>query len=68
MQSCLYHHDRNLNFFKNNYYIFYNIYFFYYCLILSHQSCIEYDVSSAPVSIHLPLSRLVAGLSLHLDK
>ncbi|XP_069985814.1 E3 ubiquitin-protein ligase UBR2 isoform X10 [Penaeus vannamei] len=31
-------------------------------------SCIEYDVSSAPVSIHLPLSRLVAGLTLHLDK
>lgn len=31
-------------------------------------SCIEYDVSSAPVSIHLPLSRLVAGLALHLDK
>lgn len=31
-------------------------------------SCIEYDVSSAPVSIHLPLSRLVAALTLHLDK
>ncbi|XP_071525838.1 LOW QUALITY PROTEIN: E3 ubiquitin-protein ligase UBR2 [Panulirus ornatus] len=31
-------------------------------------SCIEYDVSSAPVSIHLPLSRLVAGLTLHLDR
>ena len=31
-------------------------------------SCIEYDVSSAPVSIHLPLSRLVAGLTLQLEK
>lgn len=31
-------------------------------------SCIEYDVSSAPVSIHLPLSRLVAALTLHLDR
>lgn len=31
-------------------------------------SCIEYDVSSAPVSLHLPLSRLIAGLSLKLEK
>lgn len=31
-------------------------------------SCIHYDVSSAPVSIHLPLSRIAAGLTLHLDK
>ncbi|CAL4120871.1 unnamed protein product [Meganyctiphanes norvegica] len=31
-------------------------------------SCIEYNVAEAPVSIHLPLSRLVAGLTLHLDK
>ncbi|KAB7502596.1 E3 ubiquitin-protein ligase UBR2 [Armadillidium nasatum] len=31
-------------------------------------SCIEYDVSSAPVSLHLPLSRLVAGLTLKLEK
>lgn len=30
-------------------------------------SCIDYDVSSQPVSIHLPLSRLVAGLHLHLQ-
>lgn len=28
--------------------------------------CIEYDVSSLPISVHLPLSRLVAGLLLHL--
>ncbi|XP_022244280.1 E3 ubiquitin-protein ligase UBR2-like isoform X1 [Limulus polyphemus] len=31
-------------------------------------SCIEYDVSSMPVTIHLPLSRFVAGLILHLPK
>lgn len=29
-------------------------------------ACISYDVSSQPVSIHLPLSRLVAGLHLRL--
>lgn len=31
-------------------------------------SCIEYDVSSMPVSVHLPLSRFVAGLLLCLDR
>ncbi|GIY02969.1 e3 ubiquitin-protein ligase UBR2 [Caerostris darwini] len=31
-------------------------------------SCIEYDVSSDPVSIHLPLVRFMAGLLLHLDR
>ena len=31
-------------------------------------SCIEYDVTTAPVSLHLPLSRLIAGLSLKLWK
>ena len=31
-------------------------------------SCIQYDVSSEPVSIHLPLSRFLAGLFLHLEK
>ena len=37
--------------------------------LLDHSvSCIEYDVSSAPVSIHLPLSRLIAGLTLQLQK
>ncbi|KZC07599.1 E3 ubiquitin-protein ligase UBR2 [Dufourea novaeangliae] len=31
-------------------------------------TCIQYDVSSEPVSIHLPLSRFLAGLVLHLEK
>ncbi|XP_013779486.1 E3 ubiquitin-protein ligase UBR2-like [Limulus polyphemus] len=31
-------------------------------------SCIECDISSMPVTIHLPLSRFVAGLVLHLSK
>ncbi|XP_015925189.1 E3 ubiquitin-protein ligase UBR2 [Parasteatoda tepidariorum] len=31
-------------------------------------SCIEYDVSSNAVSIHLPLVRYLAGLLLHLDQ
>lgn len=31
-------------------------------------STLQYDVSSRPVSIHLPLSRLFAGLYLHLEK
>ncbi|XP_034933670.1 E3 ubiquitin-protein ligase UBR2 [Chelonus insularis] len=31
-------------------------------------SCIQYDVSSEPVSIHLPLSRFLAGLFLYLEK
>lgn len=31
-------------------------------------SCIEFDVSSAPVSLALPLSRLFAGLTLELEK
>ncbi|XP_014208989.1 E3 ubiquitin-protein ligase UBR2 [Copidosoma floridanum] len=31
-------------------------------------SCIHYDVSTEPVSIHLPLSRFLAGLFLHLEK
>lgn len=31
-------------------------------------TCIDYDVSSQPVSIHLPLSRLVSGLHLLLDR
>lgn len=31
-------------------------------------TCSEYDVSSAPVSLHLPLSRLIAGMTLKLDK
>lgn len=31
-------------------------------------SCFMYDVASKPVSIHLPLSRLFAGLYLHLEK
>ncbi|XP_046403527.1 E3 ubiquitin-protein ligase UBR2 isoform X2 [Ischnura elegans] len=31
-------------------------------------ACIKYDVSSKPVSVHLPLSRLLAGLHLHLHK
>lgn len=30
-------------------------------------SCIQYDVSSEKVSIHLPLSRFLAGLFLHLE-
>ncbi|XP_024945572.1 E3 ubiquitin-protein ligase UBR2 isoform X2 [Cephus cinctus] len=30
--------------------------------------CIQYDVTSSPVSIHLPFSRLLAGLFLHLEK
>ncbi|CAB0016925.1 unnamed protein product [Nesidiocoris tenuis] len=31
-------------------------------------SCLMYDVSTQPVSIHLPLSRFLAGLHLHLEK
>lgn len=31
-------------------------------------SCLQYDVASEPVSIHLPLSRFLAGLFLHLEK
>ncbi|XP_043259405.1 E3 ubiquitin-protein ligase UBR2 [Colletes gigas] len=31
-------------------------------------TCIQYDVSVEPVSIHLPLSRLLAGLFLYLEK
>ncbi|RZB39562.1 zf-UBR and/or ClpS domain containing protein [Asbolus verrucosus] len=31
-------------------------------------SCIMYDVASRPVSIHLPLSRFLAGLHLYLEK
>lgn len=31
-------------------------------------NCIDYEVSSMPVSVHLPLSRLVAGLLLHLTR
>eukprot|EP00106_Octopus_bimaculoides_P013402 XP_014780844.1 PREDICTED: E3 ubiquitin-protein ligase UBR2-like [Octopus bimaculoides] len=30
--------------------------------------CIKYDVASQPVSIHLPVIRLFAGLYLHMDK
>lgn len=31
-------------------------------------SCLMYDVASKPVSIHLPLTRLLAGLYIHLQK
>ncbi|XP_031834567.1 ubr1 ubiquitin ligase [Nomia melanderi] len=31
-------------------------------------TCLQYDVSSEPVSIHLPLSRFLAGLFLYLEK
>ncbi|KAL1110193.1 hypothetical protein AAG570_008270 [Ranatra chinensis] len=31
-------------------------------------SCLQYDVASQPVSIHLPLSRFLAGLHLNLEK
>ncbi|KAL1506747.1 hypothetical protein ABEB36_006051 [Hypothenemus hampei] len=31
-------------------------------------ACLHYDVSSKPVSIHLPLTRLLAALHLHLEK
>lgn len=31
-------------------------------------NCIDYDVSIEPVSIHLPLSRFLAGLHLYLDR
>ncbi|XP_054160724.1 E3 ubiquitin-protein ligase UBR2-like isoform X2 [Oppia nitens] len=33
-----------------------------------HANCLDYDVSSLPVTIHLPFSRLVAGLLLQLGK
>uniref|UniRef100_A0A1W7R9B1 E3 ubiquitin-protein ligase n=1 Tax=Hadrurus spadix TaxID=141984 RepID=A0A1W7R9B1_9SCOR len=37
--------------------------------ILGHSaSCIDYDVSSMPVTVHIPLSRFIAGLLLHLEK
>lgn len=36
--------------------------------LMNHKvTCIDYDVSSEPVSIHLPLSRFLAGLHLYLD-
>jgi E3 ubiquitin-protein ligase UBR2 len=31
-------------------------------------ACVEYQVSSKPVSMHQPLTRLLAGLSLHMEK
>ncbi|XP_046748290.1 E3 ubiquitin-protein ligase UBR2 [Diprion similis] len=31
-------------------------------------SCLQYDVSTGPVSIHLPLSRFLAGLFLYLER
>lgn len=31
-------------------------------------ACVDYDVSAEPVSIHLPLSRFLAGLHLYLDR
>ncbi|XP_011862906.1 PREDICTED: E3 ubiquitin-protein ligase UBR2 [Vollenhovia emeryi] len=31
-------------------------------------TCLQYDVASEPVSVHLPLSRFLAGLFLHLEK
>lgn len=31
-------------------------------------TCLQYDVSSGPVSLHLPLSRFLAGLCLHLER
>ncbi|KYQ49453.1 E3 ubiquitin-protein ligase UBR2 [Trachymyrmex zeteki] len=31
-------------------------------------TCLQYDVASEPVSIHLPLSRFLAGLFLHLER
>lgn len=37
--------------------------------ILGHTaSCIDYDISSMPVTVHIPLSRFIAGLLLHLEK
>lgn len=37
--------------------------------LIDHKvTCIDYDVSIEPVSIHLPLSRFLAGLHLHLDR
>lgn len=37
--------------------------------VIDHSvACLHYDVSTQPVSIHLPLSRFFAGLYLHLDK
>ncbi|KAJ8865906.1 hypothetical protein PR048_033429 [Dryococelus australis] len=31
-------------------------------------SCLQYDVSLQPISIHLPLSRFLAGLHVHMEK
>merc|ERR1719308_346198 len=31
-------------------------------------NCIEFNVATSPVSLHLPLCRLLAGMSLYLDK
>ena len=39
------------------------------CELADHSvTCIKYDVSSQAVSIHLPLTRLIAGLHLLLEK
>lgn len=48
------------------------IYMFYCnlfaCLVANYPGlCIQYDVSKQPVSIHLPLTRLMAGLCLLLE-
>lgn len=32
------------------------------------KDCIDYDVSSLPITVHLPLSRVIAGLLLHLTR
>lgn len=37
--------------------------------LIDHKAtCIDYDVSIEPISIHLPLSRFLAGLHLYLDR
>lgn len=39
------------------------------CELANHSAtCLQYDVATEPVSIHLPLSRFLAGLFLHLEK
>lgn len=37
-------------------------------LLSSTQTCYDFDVASQPVSVHLPLSRIISGLLLALPK
>ncbi|ESO96461.1 hypothetical protein LOTGIDRAFT_115669, partial [Lottia gigantea] len=57
--DALYKHERRRELFRYKLFI----------VVGSHSvRCIKYDVSSQPVSIHLPLTRFLAALHVHLEK